>query len=218
MRHALLSTLLEHHHFASAVSRIRDANAALLKAAAAPDLILIDTRLPDGSGLDACRSWRAKGLARDSWIVCIANDGAPLRDGRWAEAGADICLPKRQVEGNPDALVTALSRRLNHGRFYELGRLPAIQLDAARRVVIAGDTESSQLSHREYEFVRTILDSPSLVPRRVILSKIVSPARGECANRALTYFFRHLRPKLPRPLRDAIVCERGLGYRLAVTR
>lgn len=83
------------------MSRLREADAALTRADTVPDLILIDARLPDGSGLDACHDWRANGLAPDSWIVCIANEAAPLRDGRWADAGADLCLPRSQVVSNP---------------------------------------------------------------------------------------------------------------------
>lgn len=51
----------------------------LLAQALDPDLILLDVYLPDGSGLDLLRHWRAQGRVTDVALITAADDEASVR-------------------------------------------------------------------------------------------------------------------------------------------
>lgn len=55
------------------------AQARALVAALAPDLILLDVHLPDGSGLALLQEWRAGGLTTDVALITAADDEASVR-------------------------------------------------------------------------------------------------------------------------------------------
>jgi response regulator of citrate/malate metabolism len=55
------------------------AQADALAHALAPDLILLDVHLPDGSGLGLLRHWRAQGRTTDVALITAADDEASVR-------------------------------------------------------------------------------------------------------------------------------------------
>lgn len=55
------------------------AQADALLQALAPDLILLDVHLPDGSGLNLLRHWRAQGRTTDVALITAADDEASVR-------------------------------------------------------------------------------------------------------------------------------------------
>ncbi|EYB68343.1 fused response regulator receiver/hypothetical protein [Deinococcus phoenicis] len=55
------------------------AQADALAQALAPDLILLDVHLPDGSGLGLLRHWRAQGRTTDVALITAADDEASVR-------------------------------------------------------------------------------------------------------------------------------------------
>ena len=50
-----------------------------LVAALHPDLILLDVHLPDGSGLELLRHWRAQGMTLDVAVITAADDETSIR-------------------------------------------------------------------------------------------------------------------------------------------
>jgi DNA-binding NarL/FixJ family response regulator len=101
-----------------------------------PDLVLMDLRLPDGSGVDAIRSIR--GMAPSARIVVLTTYEGDEDIHQALSAGATGYLIKGMSH---DALIKALHRVLAGQRF-----LPAMVTEA-----LSSRTPGTHLSHRELE-------------------------------------------------------------------
>ena len=72
----LLRPHLEHLGYRVSLARtLRDARAALARAGAAPDALLLDLHLPDGSGLDLLRELRAAAATRALPVLVLTAEG-----------------------------------------------------------------------------------------------------------------------------------------------
>ncbi|MEW6421449.1 MAG: response regulator [Deinococcota bacterium] len=69
------------------------AQADALVQALAPDLILLDVYLPDGSGLNLLRHWRAQGRTTDVALITAADDEASVRTALAQGAFDDLIKP-----------------------------------------------------------------------------------------------------------------------------
>jgi DNA-binding NarL/FixJ family response regulator len=113
---ATMRELLEHRGFtvvgeADGAKAARDAVQAL-----APDAVVLDINLPDGGGIDVCRTLTD---ANPALVVLLVS--ADAENGRWAgDCGAVGFLPKDQLvsadlvgllNGGPDEDVAALATR-----------------------------------------------------------------------------------------------------------
>lgn len=79
------------------------AEAILLVDRVSPDLVLMDLRLPDGSGVEACRRLKAKGV--ESKVVVLTSYVEPNLVFEALEAGVDGYVLKDSQDG---ALVAAM--------------------------------------------------------------------------------------------------------------
>ena len=59
-----------------------------------PDMILLDIRLPDISGIEVCRHFQEYRLSRNAPILAMSAYGAELDINDLRESGADDFLPK----------------------------------------------------------------------------------------------------------------------------
>ena len=58
-----------------------------------PDLIVVDFRLPDGSGIDATRAIRASADCKDTPII-VVTDGTASSENEARAAGCSACISK----------------------------------------------------------------------------------------------------------------------------
>ncbi len=69
-------------------------SARLVIAAEAPDILVMDVRLPDGSGLDLVRDLRLSGMAGRTRVIIASASVLPAEREAALAAGADRFLPK----------------------------------------------------------------------------------------------------------------------------
>lgn len=110
---ALLLLTLKPAQFVVTVTNSVTTGRAAARASPAPDLVILDVDLPDGSGLELCRELKA---ARPRLPVMAIKIGALARSRREAlAAGADLFLPQSAPQDELQAGVTALLDRAAAG-------------------------------------------------------------------------------------------------------
>ena len=187
------------------VTRLDAARSALQ--AAGFDLILLDLMLPDGPGIPYLKSLRAGG-DRTPVIILTALDQVSERIAGLT-AGADDYLVKpfdldelsarigsvaRRYTGNPNPLIT-------HGE---------LDIDlAAHRIVRAGRRVT--LTAREWALLEALLARPGQLLSKAQLEGKLYAFDAEFESNTIEVYVSRLRKKLGR---NAILTERGLGYRL----
>ena len=187
------------------VTRLDAARSALR--AAGFDLILLDLMLPDGPGIPYLKSLRAGG-DRIPVIILTALDQVSERIAG-LNAGADDYLVKpfdldelsarigsvaRRYTGNPNPLIT-------HGE---------LDIDlAARRIMRAGRRVT--LTAREWALFEALLARPDQLLSKAQLEGKLYAFDAEFESNTIEVYVSRLRKKLGR---NAILTERGLGYRL----
>ena len=174
-------------------------------AAAAPDLMVLDVALPDGTGIDLCRELRDGG-ARWPILLLTAHGEVPKRVAG-LDAGADDFLAKPFAIAELRARVRALGRR------GPIERPTAIQLGDARlelgsRRATIGEREIP-ITAREWEILEVLVTRRGrVVPRATILELVWGDA-SESASASLDVIMARIRRKLGG---DAIRTVRGEGY------
>lgn len=180
------------------------------------DLYLLDVMLPDGNGVEVCRSLRARTAAP---IVMLTSRGELDDVVGGLEAGADDYITKPFRIPELVARVRAQLRRageLKRDRQPdELLRLGDLTVDRAiRDATVRG--ERAGLSQREFEVLDFLAHRHGRNVAREVLMESVWGSTEEISEKILAVYIRRLRckieedPDAPRHLHTV----RGLGYRL----
>ncbi len=183
-----------------------------------PHLILLDVRLPDGSGFDFCRKMRQAGLKQPVIILTVQADETDKVLG--LEMGADDYLTK------PFSLRELLSRiRAQLRRAY--GEYAAAQgglffagdlvIDPSRGQVRRGE-QALALTPIEYRLLLYLARHPGQVLSRAQIIEAIWGYDGDPeGERMVNVHIRRLREKVEiDPSRPALILTvPGLGYRLA---
>jgi len=193
------------------------AEAAGLLATHQHDLLLLDVGLPDGNGLDFCRSLRHSPDARQRAlpVLMLTARGEEIDRVLGLEMGADDYLSKPFSPRELAARVRALLRRalLSPAPTAAAG---AWEHDSAgQRIRYAGHWLT--LTRLEYGLLRTLLAAPTRIHSREALLLALWGQASEASDRTVDTHVKTLRAKLRevQPGRDPIVTHRGLGYGLA---
>jgi DNA-binding response OmpR family regulator len=173
------------------------------------DLVLCDVGLPDGSGIDLCRTVRARAPRLPILMLSARTDEETAVAG--IESGADDYV--RKPCGVRE--LTARMRRLLEGRRGDrpVAAFGGIEMDAARRTAQAGG-QALQLGKKEYEVLLLLVRAAGdTVTRERMLDQFASDAA--VYDRTVDSHLSHLRRKL----KDAgaavrIAAVYGVGYRL----
>ena len=183
-----------------------------------PDVVLLDLGLPDGDGTTIIR--RVRREATTPILVLSARGSEPDKVAA-LDAGADDYVTKPFGLAELRARVAALLRRtagpaadrtgaIQHGR---------LTIDVSRRVATVDD-EPLELTPREYELLRTMLSQPGRLLTKARLLRAVWGTAYADEGHYLHVYISRLRRKLAAAdsdgsLRDLIVAEPGVGYRVA---
>ena len=180
-----------------------------------PDAAILDLVLPDGDGVDVCRSIR-------EWsempIIVLSAIGEEEQKIRALEAGADDYVTK---PFSPGELTARLTRALERSSARPAGGEPILSADgleldlAAHRVLVDG--AEVHLTPIEFELLRTLMEGRGrLLTHRTLLTEVWGPGY-EHDTQTLRVHVANLRRKIE-PERGAprhIVTDPGVGYRFA---
>jgi two-component system, OmpR family, phosphate regulon response regulator PhoB len=208
----LLADALEREGYV--LRRARSALAAMdLVAETPPSLCLIDTALPDASGLELCRRLRAD---RQLWrmpIVILSSRGEETDRVAGFESGADDFVVK--PFSMPELLLRIRARlsELPARRANESGgmrRYGELEIHPESfRVLVAG--KPIRLSAQEFRLLLALVHAAGEVLSRQDL-EATWRARRRDTRRAVDSHIKRLRRKLG-PASDYIQTIRGVGYR-----
>jgi two-component system, OmpR family, response regulator RegX3 len=147
---------------------------ALELAAQAPDLILLDVMLPDGSGFDVCRELRASSRVP---IIMLTARGEEADRVVGLELGADDYVVKPFSAREVVARIRAVLRRAAAPDAGGDGPLEigSLRLDPARHEVTR-DGEALELSRKEFELLHLLMrNAGSVVTRDRLIDEVWDP-------------------------------------------
>jgi two-component system KDP operon response regulator KdpE len=177
-----------------------------------PDAAILDLILPDGNGVDICRSIR-------EWsempIIVLSAVGDEAEKVRALEAGADDYVTKPFGTDELIARLRAALRRAGGGAPDEpVLRTEGLELDlAAHRVTVNGDVV--HLTPTEFELLRVLMQNRGrLMTHRALLGQVWGPAY-EDDTQVLRVHVANLRRKIePDPSAPRhVLTDPGIGYR-----
>ncbi len=172
-----------------------------------PDLLLLDLRLPDGSGLDLLRAMRNRGDRRPV-IILTARDQISDRIAG-LNAGADDYLVKPFDLAELAARTRAVARR-SFGEQAVVCDNGAVSLDFAGRVAQRHGAAVA-LTAREWALLELLARRPGTVVPREHIEETIGPMAVDSSGNALEVYVSRIRRKLGHAVIETL---RGVGYRL----
>ena len=200
------------HHEATAAGAVAHARSAH------PHLIVLDVRLPDGTGFDVCRELRRTGTRAPILMLTVQADEVDIALG--LEMGADEYVTKPYRSRELLARIRALLRRA----YGELSSTDAdllfagdLVIDRASARVTRGE-RSIDLTPTEFRLLAFLAQHPGQVLSREQLLENVWGYTAELIDeKTVTVHVRRLRIKieLDPEAPEIVLTVPGLGYRLA---
>jgi DNA-binding response OmpR family regulator len=192
------------------VTRVATGGEAL--AAAEPDLVLLDLRLPDIDGLTVCRELRARS---DVPIIVVTAKGEEIDRVVGLELGADDYVVKPFGLRELIARIRAVSRRAGGRDEAPSSRVVGeLEVDVrARRALLDG--EEVQLTPKEFDLLTVLAREPGAVVSRQRLLEEVWHTSWYGSGKTIDVHVASLRRKLGDPA--WIETVRGIGLRLRDT-
>lgn len=174
------------------------------------DVILLDWRLPDGSGVDWLRQLRARRGEHEQTPVLLLTARDSLGDRiEGLDAGADDYLIKPFQLAELAARIRATMRRAS-GHASAVLTCGRITLDpAARSVALEG--VPVDLTAREYALLDSLMRRAGRIVSRPMLEELLYGFDTDVSSNTVEVHMSSLRRKLGH---DAIDTVRGMGYRL----
>lgn len=176
-----------------------------------PDAAIVDLVLPDGDGIDVCRSIR-------EWsempIILLSAVGDEDEKVRALQAGADDYVTKPFAPRELVARLEAVLRRA--GREPEESTISAdgLEVNLAARTV-SRDGEELHLTKTEFELLRTLIRNRGrLMTHRALLTEVWGPEYADDVT-VLRGHIANLRRKIEPPDAEPryIRTDSGVGYR-----
>lgn len=175
------------------------------------DLVVLDLMLPGVSGLDVCRSIRAKNISTPILVLTardMIEDKVTL-----LESGADDYLVKPFSLEELTARIKALLRRPSEA-IPIVVRIGNLELDTKTRRVYLGKRQL-QLTAKEYALLEYLMRHPDQVLDREQISEHLWGFEFDSFSNVVDVHIKNLRKKLNgRRKQDVIETVRGMGYRL----
>ncbi|WP_372972886.1 response regulator transcription factor [Marinobacter sp.] len=167
---------------------------------------VLDLGLPDGSGLDVLRRWRANHINFPVLILTARGDWQDKVNG--LKAGADDYLAKPFQTEELVARLHAIVRR-GEGRVLSSVRAGGFELDENRQTLrVEGGGEYS-LTGTEFRLLRCLMSRPGQVFSKEQLMEQLYNLNDNPSDNVIEAYVRRLRKLLGA---DAIKTRRGQGY------
>jgi DNA-binding response OmpR family regulator len=182
-----------------------------------PDLLLLDLKLPDASGLDVLREIRASAGSAGRFdpvlpVIVLSGRSTDTDRVRGLSEGADDYVVKPFHYQEVAARIRAVLRR-RHSRREGPRRIGDLFIDPSRRSVRVGDREVA-LANKEFTLLRALASDPQRVFTKEELLRDVWGFKSMGRTRTLDSHASRLRRKLdPQSARYVVNCW-GVGYRL----
>ena len=178
-----------------------------------PDLILLDLMLPDGDGLDVCRTI-SKAHPR-TCIIILTSKREPLDKIKGLDLGADDYVTKPCGIGELLARVRAVMRRSRPT--VDRLDLGTASIDFVARTASRNDLPIS-LTAREFELLQYLAERRGAVVTRQELLKMVWGYEESTLTRTVDIFIGRLRRKIEHDPKHPthILTSHGDGYLLVV--
>ena len=175
--------------------------------------VVLDVWLPDGNGIDLCRTWRRDGVRVPILMLTARTDVSSRVKG--LDAGADDYLGKPFALSELRARLRALLRRGAPAGGEQILERGGLRVDFARRQARAGTAEIP-LTRRELDVLeRLFWAGGRAVQRDDLLDELWGRATPEAAA-SLEVIVARLRRKLEEPAGGPLIRTlRGYGYALA---
>jgi DNA-binding response OmpR family regulator len=175
------------------------------------DTILLDLRLPDGDGIEVCRTLRDKGV--NSPVLMLTARGMVEQRVEGLDAGADDYLTKPFAVAELLARVRALVRRGFQKSAATL-RAGDLDLDRHRRRAHRSG-RPIPLTSKEFALLELLLlRAPDIVPRSEILEHVWD-AHFDSGTNLVEVYIKRLRQKIDHDHAAKLIhTVRGVGYRL----
>lgn len=200
---------LEREGFAPVVAgTLEDARGAF--DAEAPDIVLLDVNLPDGSGFDFCREVRRAG---DVPVIMVTARGDEMDRIIGLEIGADDYLPKPFEPRELLARLRAVLRRVQAPAKADVLRFGRLEIDrGAREVRLAGEVQP--LTSYQLALLLALAENAGRVMSRDALMDILKSHPLEAFDRSIDVHISRIRASIEddakRPRR--VITVRGAGY------
>jgi two-component system, OmpR family, response regulator RegX3 len=191
------------------------AEALELAESTAPDLVLLDVMLPDGSGFDVCRELRARSRVP---IIMLTARGDEADRVAGLEVGADDYVIKPFSAREVAARIRAVLRRSAPEPEARGGAIEVedVRLDPAKHEAVL-DGRPLELSRKEFDVLRLLMENAGTVVKRERLLEEVWETNWFGSTKTLDVHVSALRRKLgddpaePRYIHTV----RGVGFRFA---
>ena len=192
------------------------AGALRLARAWRPEVVLLDLRLPDGSGKDVCLALRSDPATRRIGVIMATALGSEIDRVVGFELGADDYVTKpyspRELVLRAKALLRGRRPRSSaEGAPAAAGRLV---IDPSEHRVFVDGAEVT-LSARELSLLSALVARPDEVLSRAELTRAIWGAEVDPDRRAVDTLLKRLRQKL-RDARDHLQTVRGVGFRFSL--
>jgi len=170
------------------------------------DIIVLDLGLPQRSGLDVLKNWRANRNAVPVLILTARDAWHERVDG--FKAGADDYLGK---PFHVEELVARLNALLHRIREKPGGVLDVngLILDEDRQAVVTRDGTNISLTGTEFRLLRYLLLHPDRILSKSVLTEHVYDFDSDKDSNVIEVYIKRLREKLGK---GCIETRRGQGY------
>jgi len=177
------------------------------------DVLVLDVRLPGGTGFELCRELRRRGLTTPV-LMLTALDAVDDRV-RGLEVGADDYLTKPFAFQELVARLKALARRRPLSFTSELHRVADLEVDLGARQVRRGG-RTITLTAKEFALLELFVrHQGQVIDRSTITAHVWDHNHDPFAN-VLEVLVRRLRSKIDDGFEPKLITTvRGAGYRLA---
>ena len=179
-----------------------------------PDLLVLDLMLPDGDGLDFCRTLRGEARLRRLPVLMLSARGEPMDRILGLELGADDYLAKPFEPRELQARVKALLRRSGLDEQGEdVLRFGRLEIDLAARVARL-DGKPCELTSHQFDLLVVLAQSPGRVLTR---DQIMDSLKGhplDAFDRSIDVHVSRIRAVIEDDAKNPrrVLTVRGVGY------
>ena len=160
-----------------------------------PDIVLLDIMLPDMDGLEILRKMRNTPDYKKIPVIMVTAKTTEIDKVKGLDLGADDYISKPFGIMELISRVKALLRRTLNLEEEKVLSYENVVMDVEKRVVYV-DNESVELTYKEFELLKLLLQNSGIVLRREVIMDRVWGTEFEGESRTLDMHIKTLRQKL----------------------